>query len=120
MDCILEFQVPSVTYMALLIRGTFAVVMQRDNVHKLKPVITSTALTCGVMADHGLIQTELPLQMTHKPASSFVHCGCCAGTNYKVMKKAFDEGWGGVICKTLSLDSSKVSTLHFTKLLRTC
>ena len=32
----------------------------------------------------------------------------CAGTNYKVMKKAFDEGWGGVICKTLSLDSSKV------------
>eukprot|EP01025_Chloroclados_australasicus_P046376 TRINITY_DN5116_c0_g3_i2.p1 TRINITY_DN5116_c0_g3~~TRINITY_DN5116_c0_g3_i2.p1 ORF type:complete len:503 (+),score=57.04 TRINITY_DN5116_c0_g3_i2:203-1510(+) len=30
------------------------------------------------------------------------------GTNYKVMKKAFDEGWGGVICKTLSLDASKV------------
>lgn len=24
------------------------------------------------------------------------------------MKKAFDEGWGGVICKTLSLDASKV------------
>lgn len=24
------------------------------------------------------------------------------------MKKAFDEGWGGVICKTLSLDSSLV------------
>jgi len=31
-----------------------------------------------------------------------------AGTNYKVMKKAFDEGWGGVICKTLSLDAAKV------------
>ena len=30
------------------------------------------------------------------------------GTNYAVMKKAFDEGWGAVICKTLSLDSSKV------------
>lgn len=27
---------------------------------------------------------------------------------FQVMKKAFDEGWGGVICKTLSLDSSKV------------
>ena len=26
----------------------------------------------------------------------------------QVMKKAFDEGWGGVICKTLSLDSSMV------------
>jgi len=24
------------------------------------------------------------------------------------MKKAFDDGWGGVICKTLSLDSTKV------------
>jgi dihydroorotate dehydrogenase len=24
------------------------------------------------------------------------------------MKKAFDEGWGGVICKTLSLDAAKV------------
>ena len=29
------------------------------------------------------------------------------GTNYKVMKKAFDEGWGAVIAKTVSLDSSK-------------
>jgi dihydropyrimidine dehydrogenase (NADP+) len=34
------------------------------------------------------------------------------GTNYQVMKKAFDEGWGGVICKTLSLDSSKVRQQH--------
>lgn len=43
---------------------------------------------------------------------------CCAvshdddtgppGTNYAVMKKAFEEGWGGVIAKTVSLDSSKV------------
>jgi hypothetical protein len=23
------------------------------------------------------------------------------------MKRAFDDGWGGVICKTLSLDASK-------------
>jgi len=30
------------------------------------------------------------------------------GTNYAVMKRAFDDGWGAVICKTLSLDSSKV------------
>jgi hypothetical protein len=34
-----------------------------------------------------------------------------AGTNYKVMKKAFDEGWGGVTCKTLSLDSSQVNNV---------
>lgn len=31
------------------------------------------------------------------------------GTNYAVMKKAFDEGWGAVIAKTVSLDSSKVT-----------
>ncbi|GHP07815.1 dihydropyrimidine dehydrogenase, chloroplastic [Pycnococcus provasolii] len=30
------------------------------------------------------------------------------GTNYAVMKKAFDEGWGGVICKTISLDAGAV------------
>ena len=31
------------------------------------------------------------------------------GTNYAVMKKAFDEGWGAVIAKTVSLDCSKVT-----------
>ncbi len=30
------------------------------------------------------------------------------GTNANVIRKAFDEGWGGVIAKTISLDSSKV------------
>ena len=30
------------------------------------------------------------------------------GTNAKVIGKAFDEGWGAVICKTISLDASKV------------
>eukprot|EP00803_Ostreobium_quekettii_P003355 evm.model.scf_104.2 EVM.evm.TU.scf_104.2 scf_104:13387-17959(-) len=30
------------------------------------------------------------------------------GTNYAVMAKAFQEGWGAVICKTLSLDADAV------------
>lgn len=30
------------------------------------------------------------------------------GTNANVIAKAFDEGWGGVIAKTISLDASKV------------
>ncbi len=30
------------------------------------------------------------------------------GTNANVISKAFDEGWGGVIAKTVSLDASKV------------
>ncbi|MFT5424628.1 MAG: dihydroorotate dehydrogenase subfamily 1 [Phycisphaerales bacterium] len=33
------------------------------------------------------------------------------GTNANVIGKAFDEGWGGVICKTVSLDASKVSNV---------
>lgn len=33
------------------------------------------------------------------------------GTNYAVMKKAFEEGWGGVIAKTVSLDSEKVKNV---------
>eukprot|EP00475_Leptophrys_vorax_P007981 TRINITY_DN15111_c0_g1_i1.p1 TRINITY_DN15111_c0_g1~~TRINITY_DN15111_c0_g1_i1.p1 ORF type:complete len:458 (-),score=36.45 TRINITY_DN15111_c0_g1_i1:325-1698(-) len=43
-----------------------------------------------------------------KLPNPFVIASGPPGTNYVVMKKAFDEGWGGVICKTLSLDSSKV------------
>src|ERR671924_1733498 len=30
------------------------------------------------------------------------------GTNANVIGKATDEGWGAVICKTISLDASKV------------
>src|SRR5690349_18842730 len=30
------------------------------------------------------------------------------GTNANVIGKAYDEGWGAVICKTVSLDASKV------------
>src|SRR5215472_14082754 len=30
------------------------------------------------------------------------------GTNARVIAKSFDMGWGGVVCKTISLDASKV------------
>jgi dihydroorotate dehydrogenase subfamily 1 len=30
------------------------------------------------------------------------------GTNARVIAKSFDLGWGGVVCKTISLDSTKV------------
>ena len=30
------------------------------------------------------------------------------GTNANVIGKAFDEGWGAVICKAVSLDADKV------------
>ena len=34
------------------------------------------------------------------------------GTNFTVMKKAFDEGWGAVIAKTVSLHLYSSSLLH--------
>lgn len=34
------------------------------------------------------------------------------GTNGNVIGKAFDEGWGGVICKTISLDAEKVTNVQ--------
>ena len=33
------------------------------------------------------------------------------GTNANVIRKAFDEGWGGVIAKTISMDASKVTNV---------
>ena len=30
------------------------------------------------------------------------------GTNAKVIKRSFGLGWGGIVCKTISLDNSKV------------
>lgn len=33
------------------------------------------------------------------------------GTNANVICKAFDEGWGGVVAKTISLDASKVTNV---------
>ncbi|KAH9539845.1 hypothetical protein CY35_15G078400 [Sphagnum magellanicum] len=43
-----------------------------------------------------------------KLPNPFVIASGPPGTNYTVMKRAFDEGWGAVIAKTVSLDSSKV------------
>ena len=34
------------------------------------------------------------------------------GTNGNVIGKAFDEGWGAVICKTVSLDAEKVTNVQ--------
>ena len=34
------------------------------------------------------------------------------GTNGNVIGKAFDEGWGAVICKTISLEADKVTNVQ--------
>src|SRR6516164_6672317 len=43
-----------------------------------------------------------------KLPNPFVIASGPPGTNANVIGKAFDEGWGAVICKTISLDASKV------------
>lgn len=54
------------------------------------------------MADLSLIVDGLKLP------NPFVIGSGPPGTNANVIGKAFDEGWGAVICKTVSLDASKV------------
>ena len=46
-----------------------------------------------------------------KFANPFVIGSGPPGTNAKVIGKAFDEGWGGVVAKTISLDASKVTNV---------
>jgi dihydroorotate dehydrogenase subfamily 1 len=41
-------------------------------------------------------------------ANPFLLASGPPGTNARVIAKSFDLGWGGVVCKTISLDSSKV------------
>jgi dihydroorotate dehydrogenase subfamily 1 len=43
-----------------------------------------------------------------KLPNPFVIASGPPGTNANVIGKAFDEGWGAVICKTISLDATKV------------
>ncbi|MGZ6142016.1 MAG: NAD-dependent dihydropyrimidine dehydrogenase subunit PreA [Myxococcales bacterium] len=47
---------------------------------------------------HGKLEFDNPFMLASGPP----------GTNGKVIAKSFDLGWGGVVIKTISLDSSKV------------
>ncbi|KAL9374882.1 hypothetical protein Peur_031761 [Populus x canadensis] len=64
-----------------------------------------------VVGSQGQNQGEPDLSVTvnglHMP-NPFVIGSGPPGTNYTVMKRAFDEGWGAVIAKTVSLDAAKV------------
>ncbi len=47
-----------------------------------------------------------------KLPNPFVIASGPPGTNANVICKALDEGWGAVICKTISLDASKVTNVQ--------
>ncbi|KAL6319296.1 hypothetical protein AAG906_013970 [Vitis piasezkii] len=62
-----------------------------------------------VFASEGQAEPDLSVTVNglHMP-NPFVIGSGPPGTNYTVMKRAFDEGWGAVIAKTVSLDAAKV------------
>ncbi|KAH0842072.1 hypothetical protein HID58_092152, partial [Brassica napus] len=72
----------------------------------------SSKTTLSPDFDHSSRRTFLPPNRCHrnglKMPNPFVIGSGPPGTNYTVMKRAFDEGWGAVIAKTVSLDASKV------------
>ncbi|KAG5536062.1 hypothetical protein RHGRI_023747 [Rhododendron griersonianum] len=62
-----------------------------------------------VFASEARTQPDLSVTVNGlKMPNPFVIGSGPPGTNYTVMKKAFDEGWGAVISKTVSLDAAKV------------
>ncbi|KAH0976073.1 hypothetical protein GBA52_017972 [Prunus armeniaca] len=67
-----------------------------------------------VFASESETKAEPDLSVTvnglHMP-NPFVIGSGPPGTNYTVMKRAFDEGWGAVIAKTVSLDAAKVKNV---------
>ncbi|CAI9113195.1 OLC1v1013760C1 [Oldenlandia corymbosa var. corymbosa] len=78
---------------------------RRDVINK-----NSTRVGFRVMASEGK-SAEPDLSVTVnglKMPNPFVIGSGPPGTNLAVMRRAFDEGWGGVIAKTVSLDAAKV------------
>ncbi|PIA63825.1 hypothetical protein AQUCO_00201272v1 [Aquilegia coerulea] len=64
-----------------------------------------------IRATSEIIKQEPDLSVTvngMKMPNPFVIGSGPPGTNYTVMKRAFDEGWGAVIAKTVSLEADKV------------
>lgn len=57
-----------------------------------------------VFAQNAAAETDLSVMVNGlKMPNPFVIGSGPPGTNYTVMKRAFDEGWGGVIAKTVRL-----------------
>lgn len=63
-----------------------------------------------VMASEGQsVEPDLSVTVNGlKMPNPFVIGSGPPGTNYTVMKRAFDEGWGGVIAKTVKFSSTLV------------
>lgn len=69
----------------------------------------SVGLKIRASVDDGKPEPDLSVRVNGlQMPNPFVIGSGPPGTNYTVMKRAFDEGWGGVIAKTVSLDASKV------------
>ncbi|KAL4283122.1 hypothetical protein GQ457_16G024410 [Hibiscus cannabinus] len=69
----------------------------------------STRLGFQVRASNSQTDPDLSVSVNgFRMPNPFVIGSGPPGTNYTVMKRAFEEGWGAVIAKTVSLDAAKV------------
>jgi dihydropyrimidine dehydrogenase (NADP+) len=66
----------------------------------------------SVRASAGAGEPDLSVRVNGlKMPNPFVIGSGPPGTNYTVMKRAFDEGWGGVIAKTVILSTLATAIL---------
>ncbi|OIW16044.1 hypothetical protein TanjilG_04579 [Lupinus angustifolius] len=90
--------------------GNFASGFALNSTKKVHAVPTRVGFKVFASETQG-VSTGPDLSVTvnglHMP-NPFVIGSGPPGTNYTVMKRAFDEGWGAVIAKTVSLDAAKV------------
>ncbi|KAG0489150.1 hypothetical protein HPP92_007800 [Vanilla planifolia] len=73
--------------------------------------LSPAKLVSRAVAEKGVSAVELDLSVRVNGLqlpNPFVIGSGPPGTNYTVMKRAFDEGWGAVVAKTVSLDAAKV------------
>ncbi|XP_078444402.1 pyrimidine 1 [Wolffia australiana] len=91
-------------------RGRFPIAVQRRRNSRLRVgIVQAGRSSIRAVLEDGNVKPDLSVTVNGlQLPNPFVIASGPPGTNYTVMKRAFDEGWGAVIAKTVSLEASKV------------
>ncbi|XP_047328401.1 dihydropyrimidine dehydrogenase (NADP(+)), chloroplastic [Impatiens glandulifera] len=90
-----------------VVRGGSAMELCIDRSKKMS--LMRSGAVVRVKASETKVEPDLSVTVNGmKMPNPFVIGSGPPGTNYTVMKRAFDEGWGAVIAKTVSLEADKV------------
>src|SRR3984957_14286500 len=87
-----------------ILRGTLSPVLFSYR----KPAQHGPKMPCGFVMERQTMSTLATTVDGLKLPNPFIVASGPPGTNLNVIGKAFKEGWGAVIAKTVSLDASKV------------